>query len=69
MSFGGTATHKQRETVLAWFESVSKSYSGYVAARIKPVRYDVTAAEGDQKARVELECETTVTLRPDLPTR
>jgi len=60
MSFGGTATKEQKETVLDWFDMVSKSYSGYVAARIKPVRYDVTRGEGNQKARVELVCETTI---------
>jgi hypothetical protein len=60
MSFGGTATNEQKETVVGWFEMLSKCYSGHVAARIRPVRYDVTLAEGDQKARVELECETTI---------
>lgn len=60
MSFGGTATNEQREIVLDWFGMLSRDYSGHVAARIKPVRYDLTPAEGDRKAKVELECETTV---------
>jgi hypothetical protein len=60
MLFGGTATNEQKETVLDWFDLLSKSYSGYVAARIKPVRYDVTWAEGNQKGRVELVCDTTI---------
>lgn len=60
MLFWGTASDEQKETALDWFQVFSECYSGYVAARIKPVRYDVTPAEGDQKARAELECETTV---------
>lgn len=60
MSFGGTATHEQKETALDWFGNASKCYSGHVVARIKPVRYDVTLAEGDQKGKVVLVCETTI---------
>lgn len=59
MLLGGTASNEQKKTALDWFEMFSNGYSGYIAARIKLVRYDVTP-EGDQKARVELECETTV---------
>ena len=60
MVFGGTASNEQKEAVLDWFKMNSKCYNGYVAARIKPVRYDVTPAERDQRARAELECETTI---------
>ena len=60
MLFAGTATNGQKETVLNWFEGATTGYSGYVAARIKPVRYDVTQPEGNQKGRVELVCETTI---------
>jgi len=60
MSVGGTATDEQKETLLNWINFVSKTYNGYIAARIKPVRYDVTQAEGNQKGRVELVCETTI---------
>ena len=60
MLFAGTATNEQKETVLDRFEKATTYYSGYVAARIEPVRYDVTQAEGSQKGRVELVCETTI---------
>ena len=56
----GTATNEQKETILDRFEKATTYYSGYVAARIKPVRYDVTQPEGNQKGRVELVCETTI---------
>ena len=60
MLFAGTATNEQKETALLWFENATTSYSGYVAARIKLVRYDVTQAEENEKGRVELICETTI---------
>ena len=60
MLFGGTATDEQKEMVLEWSKNGTKCYSGEIAARLKPVRYDVTLAEGNQKGRVELVCETTI---------
>ncbi len=60
MLFAGTATNEQKETVLDWFENATTCYSGHVAARIKPVRCNVTQAEGNQKGRVELVCEITI---------
>ena len=60
MLFGGTATNEQKEMVREWSEKRTECYSGQIAARLKPVRYDVTLAEGSQKGRVELVCETTI---------